>query len=143
MHLGGLPERWAENALRVALVLHCMEYLDCSESHELGEATMQNAILITRWFIGREIAFLESFREYDQAIESSKANVFDYLQSNGPTTARDLVRRRLIKKENRYLLDKWVEEEELIVWDGSNGARPSPTYALLGDDRVPESSSQG
>jgi hypothetical protein len=100
---------------------------------------MQNAILITRWFIGREIAFLESFREYDQAIESSKANVFDYLQSNGPKTARDLVRRRLIKKENRYLLDKWVEEGELIVWDGSNGARPSPTYALLGDDRVPES----
>ena len=96
-----------------------------------------------RWFIGREIAFLEACSEYDQAIESSKANVFNYLQSNGPTTARDLVRRRLIKKENRYLLDKWVEEGELIVWDGSNGARPSPTYALLGDDRVPESSSQG
>jgi len=143
MHLGGLPERWAENALRIALVLHCMEYLDCSESHELGEATMENAILITRWFIGREIAFLEAFSEYDQAIESSKANVFEYLQSNRPSTGRDLERRRLIKKENRYLLKKWVEEGELIVWDASNGSRPSPAYALYGDNRVPESSSQG
>ena len=47
-HLGGLPERWAENALRIALVLHCMKHLDNASSHELKEDTMESAIRITR-----------------------------------------------------------------------------------------------
>ncbi|HAE12395.1 MAG TPA: hypothetical protein DCG39_12205, partial [Opitutae bacterium] len=32
-HLSGLPERWAENALRMALLIHCMEYGEHAGSH--------------------------------------------------------------------------------------------------------------
>jgi hypothetical protein len=137
-HLGGLPERWAENALRIALVLHCMKHLDDASSHELKEDTMESAIRITRWFIGRQIAWIESLGNYDQEIELLKVRIFNYLQANGPTTARNLLRSAGLKKQYTYMLNKWVKDEELFTWDASKGARPSPTYALAGDDRIPE-----
>ncbi|MDA8989420.1 YfjI family protein [Opitutales bacterium] len=137
-HLGGLPERWAENALRIALVVHCMKHLGNATSKELSEDTMESAIRITRWFIGRQIAWIESLGNYDEVVESLKVRIFNYLERNGPTTSRNLQRSAGLKKRYTYMLNKWVKDGELITWDASNGARPSPTYALAGDDRAPD-----
>ena len=137
-HLSGLPERWAENALRIALVIHCMEHAEHAMSHPVDGPTMERAILIIRWFIGREMAWMESFDVEEHLVEQLKAKVFKLLEKNGPTTARELGRKAGLKRNSRHLLSKWVEARELVTWDASKGVRPSPTYALKGDDRVPE-----
>ena len=33
---------------------------------------------------------------------------------------------------------QWVREGELVTWNASKGNKPSPTFALPGDDRIPE-----
>ena len=137
-HLCGLPERWAENALRMALLIHCMEYGEHAGSHTVDGLTMERAILIIRWFIGREMAWMESFDVEEHLAEQLKAKVFNLLEKNGPTTAREIGRKAGLKRNSRYLLNKWVEASELVTWDASKGVRPSPTYALKGDDRVPK-----
>ena len=142
-HLSGLPERWAENALRIALVIHCMEHAEHAWSQPVDGSTMERAIMIIRWFIGREMAWMESFDEDDLLAEQLKAKVYKHLQENGPTTARDLGRKAGLKRNSRYLLDKWVEASELVTWDASKGGQPSPTYALKGEDRVPEEIRKG
>jgi hypothetical protein len=142
-HLSGLPERWAENALRIALVIHCMEYGEHAGSRPVDGSTTERAIRIIRWFIGREMAWMESFDEDDLLAEQLKAKVYKHLQENGPTTARDLGRKAGLKRNSRYLLDKWVEASELVTWDASKGGQPSPTYALKGEDRVPEEIRKG
>ena len=137
-HLSGLPERWAENALRMALLIHCMEYGEHAGSHTVDGLTMERAILIIRWFIGREMAWMESFDVEEHLAEQLKAKVFNLLEKNGPTTAREIGRKAGLKRNSRHLLNKWVEASELVTWDASKGVRPSPTYALKGDDRVPK-----
>jgi len=136
-HLCGLSERWAENALRIALVLHCMEHAGEAGSHPVDGSTMERAISIIRWFIGREMAWMESSGNEDPVAEKLKARVYQYLRDHGPTTARELGRSAGLKSKWRYLLDKWVEAGELDDWNASKGARRSPTYALKGDDRIP------
>lgn len=138
-HMCGLSERWAENALRIALVLHCMEHAGQAGSHLVDGSTMERAISIIRWFIGREMAWMESSGDEDPVAEKLKARVYQYLRDHGPTTARELGRSAGLKSKWRYLLDKWVEAGELDVWNASKGARRSPTYALKGDDRTPVS----
>ncbi|HAE12394.1 MAG TPA: hypothetical protein DCG39_12200, partial [Opitutae bacterium] len=70
--------------------------------------------------------------------EQLKAKVFNLLEKNGPTTAREIGRKAGLKRNSHHLLNKWVEASELVTWDASKGVRPSPTYALKDDDRVPE-----
>lgn len=44
--LSSLPERWAENAVRVALVLHVCKHSNKPADHELDRKTMSDAIRI-------------------------------------------------------------------------------------------------
>ena len=119
------------------MVIHCMEHAEDAGSHPVEGSTMERAIRIIRWFIGREMAWMESFDEDEHLTEQLKARVFNHLKEKGPITARELGRKAGLKRNSRYLLDKWVETGELVTWDASKGVKSSPTYALKGDDRVP------
>ena len=135
-HLSGLPERWAENALRIALVIHCMEYGERAGSYRVDGSTMERAILIMRWFIGREMACMESFDESENIREECKAKVFKFLQDKGPTTLR-ILKKKFLKNGLDRLADEWVKEGELVMWNASKGDKPSPTLCIPGDDRIP------
>ena len=43
-----------------------------------------------------------------------------------------------LKKEDRANIIQWVREGELVTWNASQGNKPSPTFAIVGDDRIPE-----
>ena len=136
--LSSLPERWAENALRIALIIHLCKHRLKPTQHELDESTMSDAIRIMRWFIGREMACLEDLKDYDPIIEETKARVMCYLKKNGGTTLRYLQRSAGLKKQYSHLMSAWVKQGELVKWNASKGSKPSPTFALVGDDRIPK-----
>ena len=138
-HLSGLPERWAENALRIALVIHCMEYAERAGSYHVDGSTMERAILIMRWFIGREMACMESFDETENIREECKAKVFKFLLEKGPTTLRILKRnnRKFLKKGFVRLIHEWVRSGELVMWEATRGIQSSPSLCIPGDDRIP------
>ena len=135
--LGDMPQRWRENAFRFAIILHVSMYPDMPERHVLDADIMRNAILIMRWFIGREIASLGCVKASDPAIGECKAKVFKLLQDNGPTTLRDLQRKKFLKEGFVGLIHEWVRRGELVMWNASKGDKPSPTLCIPGDDRIP------
>jgi len=138
-HCACLPQRWAENAGRVALILHCAKHLSHADTHELSVGTMKDAIRIMMWFIGREIYLLEKpQRGAESRHEELKVRVYDYLNENGPTTARILDRKVGLEVKDRYLLDRWVIAGELVTWNANLNGRPSHTYAMIGDPRIPQ-----
>lgn len=137
--LENLPGRWGENALRFALILHVCRHPDAPQEHVLDQQTMKGGISVMRWFIGREIACMEQIRKKDPEIDGCKELVFKYLNENGPTTIRDFDKKRKILPTNKkHLLDNWVKNGELVMWNGSQGNAPSLRVAIPGDDRIPE-----
>ena len=136
--LESLPERWAENALRFALILHVCRHPHAPQDHLLSEETMKGAIAVMRWFIGREIACMEEVKDNNPEIAQCKVKLFKHLSENGPTKVRDFdKKRKILKKENKHLLNEWVRSGELAMWNGSLGNAPSLRVAIAGDDRIP------
>jgi hypothetical protein len=136
--LCSLPERWAENAVRVALVLHVCKHSNKPTDHELNKKTMTDAVRIMWWFIGRQLACMENYQDQDPVTGLLKSKVFEFLDKNGPTSARELTRKAGLKRKFRHLLQKWVEEGELISWNASGGPRESIHYSITGDERAPQ-----
>ena len=105
----------------------------------VDQQTMKGGISVMRWFIGREIACMEEIRKKDPEIDGCKELVFKYLNENGPTTIRDFDKKRKILPTNKkHLLDNWVKNGELVMWNGSQGNAPSLRVAIPDDDRIPE-----
>jgi hypothetical protein len=100
--------------------------------------TMSDAIRIMRRFIGREMACLEDLKDYDPIIGENKARVMNYLKKNGGTTLRDLQRLAGLKKQHSHLMSTWGKQGELVTWNASKGNRASPSFVLVGDDRIPK-----
>jgi hypothetical protein len=136
--LSSLPDRWAENALRIGLILHVCKHRLKPTQYELDEHTMSDAIRIMWWFVSRQMACLESVKDYDPIVPETKATVMNYLKKNGGTTLRDLQRLAGLKKQHSHLMSTWVKQGELVKWNSSQGNKPSPTFALVGDDRIPK-----
>ena len=135
-HCCALPERWAENGLRLALVLHCSRYGQKAPDHELSCETMEAALTILKWFIGRELDVLESYQDQDPITELVKSKVFEFLVKNGPSSTRELSRKTGLNKKFRPLLQQWVNAGELECWNASKGPRESIHYAIPGDNRA-------
>lgn len=55
--------RWAENAWRLALVLHAAEHGGEAWNHPLGEETALNAVRLMRWFSEQQLKVLASGRQ--------------------------------------------------------------------------------
>lgn len=54
--------RWAENAWRLSLVLHCTTHGGDAHRKSLHESTAENAIRIMEWFIGEQLTVLAASR---------------------------------------------------------------------------------
>ena len=132
-----LPERWAENGLRIALILHCAKFGQSAAATELSAETMKSAIEILKWYIGREIEVLEDYNADSLQEEQIKSTLFNFLKINGPTSLRDLHRKNILKKSQRGYLNQWKVNGEVVSWNASKGSRESIYYALPGDSRIP------
>ena len=51
---------------------------------------------------------------------------------------RDLYKKAGLKKQDTGMVMQWARDGELVKWNASKGNRASPTFALPGDDRIPE-----
>jgi hypothetical protein len=136
--LSSLPDRWAENALRIGLILHVCKHRLKPTQHELDEHTMSDAIRIMWWFVSRQMACLESVKDYDPSVNNKKKKVLDALIKNGPCSMRDFYKKAGLTKKDTEMVMQWARDGELVMWNGSQGNKPSPTFALVGDDRIPE-----
>lgn len=132
-----LPERWAENGLRIALILHCAKFGQSAAATELSAETMKSAIEILKWYIGREIEVLEDYNAESLQDEQIKSKLLNFLKINGPTSLRDLHRKNILKKSQRGYLNQWKVNGEVVSWNASKGSRESIYYALPGDSRIP------
>ena len=136
--LSSLPERWAENALRIALVMHVCMHSNKPADHELNKDTMSDAIRIMWWFIGRQLACIDEVKGFEPLANDCKVKVLTKLKNDGPCTMRKLQRTLSLNKKDIALVMQWVKQGELVTWNASKGNRASPTFALVGDDRIPE-----
>ena len=133
-----LPERWAENGLRIALILHCAELGQSAPSKELSVQTMESALKILKWYIGREIEVLEDYNVESLEEEQIKSKLFKFLKENGPTSLRDLDRKKILRKSQRGYLNQWKDQGEIVSFNASKGSRESIHVVLTGDLRIPQ-----
>ncbi|MDA0849275.1 MAG: DUF3987 domain-containing protein [Verrucomicrobia bacterium] len=137
--LASLPERWAENALRIALILHVEKHQYDPQKHLLRSEGMSDAIILMRWIIAQEMACMEEVKRINPKTEQYKERLFQYLSNHGPTRVRDLKKKRgLLPKGQNNFLQHLVNSGELVAWDGSRSNAPSLRVALPEDDRIPK-----
>ena len=67
-----------------------------------------------------------------------KLKVLNALTKHGPCTMRDLYKKAGLKKQDTGMVMQWARDDELVKWNASKGNRASPTFALVGDDRIPK-----
>ena len=124
----GIANRTAENAGRIALILHFAEYGITALSKTLGSETMKSAILISRFFLFRTLNVLEDCINEDPFNEILKEKVINYLIEKGDCeTIRNLAKKGVLKKKDRHVLNRLIDEGVIVAWDSSHGNRPSPT----------------
>ena len=68
----------------------------------------------------------------------TRDKVLDALIKNGPCSMRDFYKKAGLTKKDTEMVMQWARDGELVMWNGSQGNKPSPTFALVGDDRIPE-----
>ena len=51
---------------------------------------------------------------------------------------RDLYKKTGLKKQDTGLVMQWARDGELVQWNPNQGNKPSPIFALVGDDRIPK-----
>ena len=124
--------RWAENAWRIALVLHAGAHLDLAFNHPLQAETAKKAIAIMNWFTDRQLEILGSVRE-----QKRNQRLGDLLQvlTGKPgmaCTLRDLERRHNFeRREIESLVRDHPGELEMVKNQSPNGGRPSECVRLI------------
>ncbi len=92
-HVASFPARWAENAWRIALVLHAATHGDSAHTQLVSEQTAESAVRIMTWFAAHQ-------RELLMVNLKSKDNekfafALDFVnQSPGGVRPRDLHRKK-------------------------------------------------
>lgn len=124
--------RWAENAWRIALVLHAGLYLESAINLQLQAETAKAAITIMKWFADRQLEILSGVRE-----QKRNQRLVDLLQvltgKPGMTcTLRDLQRRHNFdRREIESLVRDHPGELEMVKNQSPNGGRPSECVRLI------------
>jgi len=75
------PARWTENAWKIALCLHVMEYPQAADSVHLSEETAIKAIRIMRWFSNQFLALMTAGRE--DAADAEGTELWHYIHNKG------------------------------------------------------------
>ena len=135
-----LPEdidcRLAENAIRIAGILHCLKYLSQAGEYPLEEEVVKEAIGIVRWFEGFA---LESAALKEADITGRILSVLARPGFREGATLREIQRAVPFGTggEARAELEPLVEAGRLVSWEGrgKNGRRVS-LYGLPINKRV-------
>ena len=115
--------RYAEQATRLALVLHAVTYGDEAAGHPLSKETAEAGIQLARWFAGRQLAFMAR-RRAEKRLEMAE-ELHDLVKVN-PMTLRDLSRRHT--RDPRLVKALATEHPRLLVVEtvkSPDGGRPS------------------
>jgi len=127
--------RWAENAWRIALVLHAGSYAESAINHELNADIARAAIAIMNWFADRQLQILSGAREQKRTERGTK--LFNLLAGKPgmACTLRDLVRRNSYERgEIEAIVRDHPDQISIIKLQAVNGGRPTEIVRLITAD---------
>ena len=120
--------RWAENAWRLALVLHVAQHSDSSHDHPLDEKTMERTLQIMRWFNERQLEILQTGRR--NKLKKRLLGLLGLLEEHqGRMTLRDLGKSHHYSKDEITLLNN-AYPELFYVKSVTGIGRPSPCVII-------------
>ena len=129
--------RWAENAARIALVLHCAAHKAHATSIELAQDTMINAIQIMGWFSRRQLEALAASRTSRSLNHLNQLKGYIQQEAAGCLTMRDAKRKHnLGKEEIENLVKEFPGHLQIHASSGKPG-RPSRFVTLRHGSEVP------
>ena len=123
--------RWAENSMRVTLVLHAMKHGAKAVDVEVSPQSASDAVEILRWFVEQQLAVLAPYRKGKGS--SEKTRLVEILtKADGKMTVRDLERRhRITKGMLDRLLELFPESFELVIVKRKGPGQPSKVVRLV------------
>jgi len=139
--------RYAEQAWRLAVVLHAALYRADAGSHSIDPDTARNAICITEWFIAQQLDILAKGRH--EAAEKIETQVLELIEVNRERKHHDYIRAREVERKRivptseaaRTLLAR-MESEVLLVGEDvqpKHGGKKTRIYrATAHRNPVPE-----
>lgn len=112
--------RWAENAWRLALVIHAGNNAEFAHAEPLTERTATQSINLMRWFIMAQLRLLAAGRQEQRLM---RLNTLRESLVNGRKSIRDLVNSNRFTKEEVEALVESTSSLEIIQIN--SGGRPS------------------
>lgn len=115
--------RWAENAWRVALVLHVTKYGGDAGRGPIDEATAKEAVEIMQWFIAQQLTFLDAFRPRQSNVRLEKLLAILREAGGGKTMGVLRDANNFAEFEVQSLVEKYPQQ--LIIEKLQQPGRPS------------------
>ena len=120
--------RWAENAWKLALILHAGQHGADAHMHPLTEATTKDAVELMRWFIAGQLELLAVGR--NQKRQARLADLVGLL-ATGPKTLRDLAKSHGFDKEEVLALSAAAQQTVEVVTLSNEKGGPKSRVARL------------
>jgi hypothetical protein len=116
--------RWAEQACRLAIVLHAVRHLAKAAEVELDLNTARDAITLAEWFGNEQLNMLTAYREEDLSNVFTRVWRFAQVKPQG-FTLRDLQRGRHVADAEtaKHVVDRLVEAQILEEIPNENTTR--------------------
>ena len=134
--VGAFAARYAEQAWRLAVVLHAAEHGAATASHPISHATASRASSLVSWFIDQQLGMLAKGRAV--AAEKLEESVVELIERNrerravGHITARDVLRARIVGTPEAAadLLAK-MERDRLLIGEDIRPAHGGKTTRIF------------
>lgn len=142
----GFAARWAEQAWRLAVVLHAGLHGAEAHHHRLELATAENAVRLAEWFANEQLQILAKSRR--QAAKKVEEEVIELMQERSElqkltfVTARDVHRARIVPTADAALaLLLHMEQKGILTGEDvrpAHGGRATRIFrAVAGNNPVP------
>ncbi len=124
--------RWAENAWRLALVLHAGQHGKDSAMQAMSLETANNAITLMKWFAEQQLDILSAGREKIKTDRLANLSAVLSTKPNYACTLRDLNRRHSFDRDEvKALVVANPDKLRLQKTSPSGGGRPSETVQWI------------